>query len=123
MEYKEHDCPNGAKVRVATEHDDVAQAAFTFYDKWKDHLSFVCPFCGNDEAWDNLTYEHNGDQFEDTYACDECNTLITIITPYGQKYHDTTPSETTYEINFMFSGEPSTWPDRDEISPDQLELL
>jgi len=123
MEYKEHDCPSGAKVRVATTYDDVAQAAFAFYDDKSGHLVWVCPFCGNDDAWDNLTFERDDDQFQDTYVCDECDTLITIITPYGQEYHDTTPNETTYEIEFMWSGEPSTWPDRDEISPNPLELL
>lgn len=123
-EYKEHECPNGAKVRVATTHNDVAQAAFTFYDKWQHGLAFVCPFCGNDDQWDNVTYEADDDLlFEDTYGCDECDTLITLITPNGQEYHNILPCETIYEIEFMFGGEPSTWPDRDEVLPDQPELL
>lgn len=124
MEWKEHKCPNGATVRVWTEHDDVAQAAFTFYDEFKRDLAFVCPFCGNDDAWDNLTYERDGDQFNDTYTCDSCDTLITLITPYeAGEYHEVFPSETTYEIEFMWGGEPSTWPDRDEVSPDQPKLF
>jgi len=123
MEYQEHVCSNGAKVRIATEHNDVAQAAFAFYDKWRGHLCFVCPFCENDDAWDSLDGERDGNQFYDTYSCKACNTLITLITPHGREYHDIMTSETTYEIDFMMSGEPSTWPDRDQISPDQLELL
>jgi len=121
-DYKTHECANGSIVKVDTDYADVAQAAFTFYGNWKDRLAFVCPFCGNDDQWDNLTYECDGDLFEDTYSCDGCDTLITIITPYGEEYHDVSYCETTYEIDFMYGGEPSTWPDRDKISDDQLPL-
>lgn len=135
--YKEHDCPNGVKIRIATTRDDVAQYAFAFYDRSPEHLMFVCPFCGNDDEWDNLTYERDGDQCWDTYTCAECETLITIITPYELDYHEVLACETSYEIEFMNPGHPYAWPDdldeeipgllkwpdQNEVPPDQIHLF
>jgi hypothetical protein len=110
MEPKTFECKNGSKVKVYSDRDDVAQAAFEFYEQ-QSRLNMVCPYCGNDDQWDNLSYEFDGDQFEDTYTCDACDSLITIISPRDAgEYHNVYISDVTYMIEFMFGGAPSTWP-------------
>ncbi len=125
MELKKHTATNHAKVEVHTDNDAVAQIAFDFYDKLDNlSLSFECPFCGTDDDWDSLCYEIEGDNFEDTYVCDKCDAMITIISPKDAgEYHNTYPSEVTYVIEFMWGGEPSHWGEEEAEPDDTLSFI
>lgn len=120
--YIEHKLKNGSLLRVNTHNAEVALAAIDFYES-NGHLPWECPFCENDHEWDNLCYETDGDNFEDTYKCDACDTMITFITPKDAgEYHNVLPCETTYEIDFMWSGGPSTWGQEEESDEGPLSL-
>lgn len=103
------DCINGMHIDIDAKKVEVALTGFAHYEEL-DGVDMHCPYCKRDLWGENSSYEHTDDEFEDTYACDECNLLVTLITPLKLgEYHNMSASDCKYQIQFMASNEPSWW--------------
>lgn len=104
-----HTTSKGVTVTVHTNNQAVADMCFKHYENYQ-RLNMNCPFCQADLWGNSLDGERNGDKFEDCYTCDDCDVLVTLITPaHCTEYWQVPDGAEDYLIEFMHSGEPSTW--------------
>jgi len=109
-----HETERGIKVNVFTKSERAASEAFKHYDGVTS-LEMNCPYCKADLWGEHVCYEHDLDSFEDTYSCDVCDVMVTLITPISAgEYHNVLLSQCEYLIEFQnFSGTPSSWEDEE----------
>jgi hypothetical protein len=104
-----HTTSKGVIVNVWTASERAAKVAHDHYDTI-DRIDMCCPYCKADLWGNNLDGERDGDKFNDTYTCDDCDVLVTLITPIAAgEYHNVLLAECEYLIEFSYGNTPSTW--------------
>lgn len=99
---------------VWTDNQAVADVCFKHYDNY-ERLNMNCPFCHEDLWGNSLDGTREAETFEDCYTCDDCDVLVTLITPARYtEYWQVPDGAESYLIEFMGLGEPSNWPDENE---------